>query len=100
MSLPLSLTPPSPRYTHINTSTKRLVFLKSAVKLDELLEDTISLLIGDLDWAILEKVYTVLKRFPDLQKMLEGEYCLTGNLVTPLVTDLWDGLEKKAKLFI
>ena len=61
------------RWSYTFTSAKRLVYFKPTIKLDEILEPNISPLMEDLDWAILEKICTVLTPFQKIQKLLEGE---------------------------
>ena len=87
------------RWSSTFTSAKWLVYLKPAIKLNEMLETNISPLIKDLDWAILKKVCTVLTHFQKLQKLLEGENYVTGSLLIPLISDLRNGLEKAANRY-
>ena len=83
------------RWWSTQSMAERLVYLRRAVELHELL-DNVAPLLGPVDWNVLELLEPVLAPFMYVQKKLESNN-VTGTLVVPLICDLRTGLDLERK---
>lgn len=84
------------RWSSTCSTNAWLIEIAPAIHLQEV-QDEVEAILTPLDWVIMEKIDKVLAPLAEVQKIIEAEACVTGNLLIGLVTDRRDSLRAQAK---